>query len=978
LYKYFFINLLLINVCFNLDYLSPNYFPEKKNNSSSDIAIQTEDFDYLIGIMVDFPIEREEFEDSSPLNGYWDVGETYNDYNNNGKIDYNDYNNNNKYDQIIIDGKLYYEDYDNPKTSGLGKFILNDSLLNYNLENFISRCDNLIIDNFPHNSNYFLNQLLAVKNYYSSISNQLINFEVGVIDSVYTASKSMEYYSSSDQKLGELFSESVDLAKESIENYLAINNIEINDVLFVVFHAGLGQDFSVPFLDPTSNDLKSAYIDNDMLDVFNLSTINDVGINRGILLPETQNFIFYDVVEDIFPELKNDIGYCGIQVGLTGTFAFLLGYGLNLEPMFLTDGTTGIGKFGLMDYGSNNGRGVIPSVPNPWTRIKIYEKYLASDNLVSKIATSGTYTLAPRHINDRIYRIDISDSEYYLIENRSNNVVEEFDLDFLQFLYGNSCGDGIDPNNIDSNSANAINECMEDSNSTNRYDYFDLLNILEDFTLDGSNSVITNINNYDYGLPGSGLLIWHIDEGRILNNLVDYVNCGSVNCELEYRGVKLEEADGAVDIGYKSSHPLFTQHVNGWEYDFWYPGNQYYFNYGNPNISNNDTLFFNNTTMPNTQSNDGSISLVSIQVVEQNEGNISFKVSFENTYESVLLSDSSIQIIGSGNIDNSGNIFYIEGNTVYQHNNSGRIELNEDGSDKKILVYNNNYHFIDLVENNLVYWDSGLDEIAVDPDPFIAGYYESSKNIGFLRNSGFSVLETSLGDLDLDGFDELVFTLLDSSLAVQNNNETYINGFPLEGSFYGTPIIANILNIEDNKPEIICREGNHITVLSSGGDRLLELSSFDTNEDIRIIPNWKANKAALADGNRLILLDYDEEHSYWLNKYSNSYDYPLVLNHDSSLLDSQNKIQSAYNYPNPITKGYTTFRFYVDNENQIKINIYDLNGLKVKTLETSQITNNEYNEIIWNNIKGLSAGLYYAEIIFDNKDSELIKLAIIQ
>ena len=92
----------------------------------------------------------------------------------------------------------------------------------------------------------------------------------------------------------------------------------------------------------------------------------------------------------------------------------------------------------------------------------------------------------------------------------------------------------------------------------------------------------------------------------------------------------------------------------------------------------------------------------------------------------------------------------------------------------------------------------------------------------------------------------------------------------------------------------------------------------------------------------------------------------------------KNQIQASYNYPNPITKGYTTFRFYVNDENQVKINIYDINGLKVESFKASQINQNEYNEIKWNNIKNLSAGLYYAEVIFENRNSELIKLAIIQ
>ena len=275
MYKQFFISLTLINICFCFDSLSPSYFSKDKIfYSSSDVNIQSEGFNHLVGIMVDFQIEREEFDDLNS-NGYWDEDEPFIDINGNEIIDYYDYNNDNLYNQLwISEDSLYYEDYDNPKTSGLGKFILDDNLLNFNQKKFSDRCDGFIIDNFPHSSDYFLDQLLAVKNYYYSISNELIDFDIHMLENVYTVNHPIEYYSESDSQLGELYSHSLQLAKDDIENYLSFNNIDVNDVLFVVFHAGLGQDFSVPFLDPTTNDLKSAYIDTDMLDIFNLPLIS--------------------------------------------------------------------------------------------------------------------------------------------------------------------------------------------------------------------------------------------------------------------------------------------------------------------------------------------------------------------------------------------------------------------------------------------------------------------------------------------------------------------------------------------------------------------------------------------------------------------------------------------------------------------------------------------------------------------------------
>ena len=54
-----------------------------------------------------------------------------------------------------------------------------------------------------------------------------------------------------------------------------------------------------------------------------------------------------------------------------GTPFILLGAilgALGLPPLFDTNsGKPGVGVFALMDYGSNNGRGVIPAFPSPWT-----------------------------------------------------------------------------------------------------------------------------------------------------------------------------------------------------------------------------------------------------------------------------------------------------------------------------------------------------------------------------------------------------------------------------------------------------------------------------------------------------------------------------------------------------------------------------------------------------------------------------------
>ena len=151
--------------------------------------------------------------------------------------------------------------------------------------------------------------------------------------------------------------------------------------MFVVFHAGLGQEASQDF-DPTIYDVRSAYIDEEMLEeVSSLSWLYDNNIKSGLVLPETLNWIFYDVIEDIFPLSfieQNDLSnlYCDIQIGMTGLFAHILGFHFGFPLMSNTEtGDTRIGKFGLMDVGWSNMNGIIPPRPNPWTRSNKSEKY---------------------------------------------------------------------------------------------------------------------------------------------------------------------------------------------------------------------------------------------------------------------------------------------------------------------------------------------------------------------------------------------------------------------------------------------------------------------------------------------------------------------------------------------------------------------------------------------------------------------------
>ncbi|MBN2667573.1 MAG: T9SS type A sorting domain-containing protein, partial [Bacteroidales bacterium] len=98
-----------------------------------------------------------------------------------------------------------------------------------------------------------------------------------------------------------------------------------------------------------------------------------------------------------------------------------------------------------------------------------------------------------------------------------------------------------------------------------------------------------------------GILIWHIDEAVIDRQL----SVRGVNAYPERRGVDLEEADGAQDIG-EPVQNLGTNFSNGTAFDFWWAGNN-----SSVITSDGDTLAlyenrFGTDTHPNNKSNSGS------------------------------------------------------------------------------------------------------------------------------------------------------------------------------------------------------------------------------------------------------------------------------------------------------------------------------------------------------------------------------------
>ena len=216
-----------------------------------------------------------------------------------------------------------FQEDDKESTTGNGKFLNSIEGID---------CDAYHIDPPPHDSNYFFSQLKAVNNYFQSVSYgkfgiDLIQSSIYPLESQsYELSQPMSYYypyneqNIAEDRLVEFFIESVELA--SLTDGIEYSNYD----LIIIFHAGIGQDFSLPFLDPTPEDIPSTFVDSKM--IYNSTgeegiTIGSAIINKGVILPETQNHLNYDISNSIFA-IESDP--CDYQYGLNGTLSLMIGF----------------------------------------------------------------------------------------------------------------------------------------------------------------------------------------------------------------------------------------------------------------------------------------------------------------------------------------------------------------------------------------------------------------------------------------------------------------------------------------------------------------------------------------------------------------------------------------------------------------------------------------------------------------------------
>ncbi len=463
------------------------------------------------------------------------------------------------------------EDPDNETTSGNGTF---------NLSTVESPDRIYPFDAPPHDRTYFEAHLQALSNYYRDISRGQLTIEYDVYPQDLAASYILdtpliEYGNGRtrreiNERVTRLFRDGI-RAADSIDG----TNIDFSKYdAFAVFHAGLGGEAGQKL-----NDIPSAFIfQRDLTELAD----GAIAVNNGA---------FQVASGMLLPEAISTNG----QGGLNGTIARFFASQLGLPGLsdFEND-LPAIGDWSLMDTGANNQIdaarlglqplrndpeftstnliGFLPSRMIAWCRMQLgwLEPLVITHNDTIEIAAFGSASDLPQAI-----RVPISATEYFLIENR--------------------------------------------------YSRLNIENRIPQIDFSTPHNVWLSTDDYDAFIPGSGILIYHIDDAIIqasdaekhINSHPDY----KIAPAQYRRGIALEEADGLQDIGNVSASRIIQagiislSSIEGAPEDAFYVGNN---------------AVFGPNTSPNTRSNSGYESGINIEVLSPPGEVMSVAIRFAN------------------------------------------------------------------------------------------------------------------------------------------------------------------------------------------------------------------------------------------------------------------------------------------------------------------------------------------------------------
>ncbi len=410
------------------------------------------------------------------------------------------------------------------------------------------------VDPLPHDAAYFDAHLQFLANYVQKSSDGATQLNTFVIPEIVRVSQPMAAYSPTGlaansegelAKLARLVEEAWTLADQ--QSSFDMSGFDPANTALILFHAGVGRDIELigTSLDKTPQDLPTIFFSEEALATLlpgSQVSFNGFPVNHTIMMPRTETRVGFDFIQD---------QAFLVEFSINGLLAASFFNFLGVPDLFDTaTGESAIGPFGLMDpLGLFAFNGLFPPEPTAWTK-----QYLGWTQPLTISGPDPNITLldaASSNAGLEAARVPISESEYFLVENR----------------YRDLAGDGLTLTIY--RDGQMVQQRIENGDEE-----FNSVNI------DGfEGGVVVDVDDYDWALPGGvdaddnalngGILIWHIDERIIAERLP----ANQVNIDPVRRGVDLEEADGAQDIGFPTDNIFGPQAFLGTPFDFFYEGN---------------------------------------------------------------------------------------------------------------------------------------------------------------------------------------------------------------------------------------------------------------------------------------------------------------------------------------------------------------------------------------------------------------------
>jgi len=431
----------------------------------------------------------------------------------------------------------------------------------------LSEWDGATFDGPPHDREYFELHMTALRNYYESVSYGALDIEFDVMpadsDGAYVLPQDMGYYHDYSEEQVWYVSQVEAFTRDAFAAADTTDAIDFSQYDgFVLFHAGADWQSDVSYDSPF--DLPSAHI----------------SLGEPILVNDGEVEV-WDAA--IMPETSNQDGY---TIVLNGTLAHEVGHILGLPDLYNTyNFYPAIGYWGIMDSGGRIGMdtpwgyayGLVPTSPCAWS--KEYMGWLDPVVVMSDLPEAGVKASSMRGPGERLYRIPVTSDEYFLIENRLDDIGGDLTIAIDQER-GVVLGP-VDPNDI-----------------------------VPPYEIN---------HEYDFLLPGPGLLVYHIDDTRVIPGLMPY---DTVNYDRHRKGVAIEEADRIMDLGNVGSFywtgnaydPFFGRDENA------EPGDPYY-------VANNDSFAWD--TYPSTDTNTGGKTYLSVTRISHPDSVMTMRVAFD-------------------------------------------------------------------------------------------------------------------------------------------------------------------------------------------------------------------------------------------------------------------------------------------------------------------------------------------------------------